>query len=54
MMYICIAAMALDFDMDLYETTAKDNEMAVDAEKHYPLKESKGLRVRVTASRRSS
>lgn len=54
MMYICTAALVLNLDLRLYETTAWDNEMAVDAEKHSPLKKSKGLRVTVRESGRLS
>lgn len=50
MLYICISALVLDLDMTLYETAALDNEMAVDTERHYPLKDSKGLRVLIKQS----
>jgi hypothetical protein len=50
MLYICTASLFVRLRMRLYESTGKDLEMAVDLSKHYPLRDSHGLRIEVPTS----
>jgi hypothetical protein len=50
MLHICTACLFVRLEMRLHETTQEDLEMAVDTTRHYPLRDSCGLRVEVLKS----
>ena len=44
-LYMCIAAIVVRFDLELFETNEWDTEMAVDSQHHSPRLGSKGVQV---------